>query len=208
MKYVAFDTSSRYLLIAASGEKRAFKATLAPRTQQEEFFPLLESVLQTASLPIKEIELIAAGIGPGSYTSLRVGVTAARTMAQALDVPVLALDSLQLCAFQALRSGYRAGELTVVRRLRKGEYYAAVYRVNDHIITLQPPHIVKAEKLSDYKNRICFAGDADGAQADEFVPDGSELFDAVEERLKHQQPASWHELLPLYLRKSYAEEKD
>lgn len=208
MKYIAFDTSSPYLLVAAAGERKVYKALLAPRTQQEEIFPFLERALVEASLKPEDIELIAAGVGPGSYTSLRVGVTAARTMAQALDVPVLALDSLRLCVYAAVRSGYAAKEISVARRLRKGEYYAAVYRINDQIVTMQAPQIVKAEKLLDFKNRVCFSGDADEGLAREIVPDGSELIYAVEEALKQQKPTDWRKLLPVYLRKSYAEEKD
>lgn len=208
MRFAGFDTSSGHMLIAASGKKQAYTAIYAPRTLQEEFFPALEKLLEQSGLKIEEIEFIAAGIGPGSYTSLRVGITAARTMAQVLDVPVYALDSLRLGVYAALRIGYEEKKVTVIRKLRKGEYYATVYSIEEKVLTVQEPHIVSSDRITAYQNRICLKGDAEAGAAIQFVPDGSELIAAIKEAVSEQEPVSWQELLPLYLRKSYAEERD
>src|SRR5262249_57569166 len=68
---------------------------------------------------------IAVGLGPGLFTGLRVGVTTARTMAQALRVPVVGVASLDLVAYP-LRHTNRL--VAAVLDARRGEVFHARYR--------------------------------------------------------------------------------
>jgi tRNA threonylcarbamoyladenosine biosynthesis protein TsaB len=150
VKVLAFDTSSSATVV---GLMRGDGSTLSAldRRQpgerpghQERMLPLAFELLERARIELAAIERIAVGIGPGTFTGLRVGIATARALAQALDcaiVPVCCLQALAQGAPRAL-SGESAEEELVVGELtalsltdaRRGELFAAVYRLEgaDH----------------------------------------------------------------------------
>ena len=86
--------------------------------------PALERLLKSAGLAAKEIGLVVAGTGPGSFTGMRVGVGTARSLAFAAGCPVIGVPT-----FDALAAGAPAdaAHVAVVRDARKGEVYFALY---------------------------------------------------------------------------------
>src|SRR5438270_13363286 len=85
---------------------------------------LARGVLEQAGVGWKEIERLAVGVGPGTFTGLRVGVATARGLAQSLDAELVGVSSLQ-----ALAEGADAdvqGVLSVIDA-RRGEIFAAAY---------------------------------------------------------------------------------
>ena len=103
-------------------------------------FQSMEEMLARSGQSLSEIDCFAAGAGPGSFTGVRVGLTAAKGLAEALNKPVAAVSNLRaLAAFGA--SERRA----VVLDARRGEVYAAVY---DAKLNLMQPEIVI--KFSDW----------------------------------------------------------
>jgi len=85
--------------------------------------PSIESLLKTAGL--RRPDYVAVGIGPGSYTGLRIGVTVARTLAWTWEVPLLGIGSMTALA---LESGWQARPVVTLVDAKQGEVYAAVYR--------------------------------------------------------------------------------
>jgi len=86
--------------------------------------PALERLLKAAGLAAKELRLVVAGTGPGSFTGMRVGVGAARSLAYAAGCPVVGVPS-----YDALAAGAPAAAPTVaaVRAARREEVYFALY---------------------------------------------------------------------------------
>ena len=86
--------------------------------------PALERLLGAAGLAAKDLGLVVAGTGPGSFTGMRVGVGAARSLAFAAGCPVLGVPS-----FEALAAGAPGDPPAVaaVRDARRGEVYFALY---------------------------------------------------------------------------------
>ena len=64
---------------------------------------LIEQCFQSAHLPMSKLEAIAISQGPGSYTALRIGISAAKGIAYGLDIPLIAIDTLQALAMAASR---------------------------------------------------------------------------------------------------------
>ncbi len=96
-----------------------------------------------------DISLIAVARGPGGFTGTRVGIVAARTLAQQLDLPLFAVSSLEAAAWQAIlehpdaeASPTPAGDIAVEMPARRGQVFAAVYSVqrdaSDRLIGLVP----------------------------------------------------------------------
>lgn len=88
--------------------------------------PLIKEVVEEAGCTFKDIDLIVCSKGPGSFTGLRIGLATARTMALALDVPVLGLNTLDIMA-----KHYDVEEsLLVVLETKRQDFYARYYDSN------------------------------------------------------------------------------
>ncbi|MBL7952600.1 MAG: tRNA (adenosine(37)-N6)-threonylcarbamoyltransferase complex dimerization subunit type 1 TsaB [Flavobacteriales bacterium] len=70
----------------------------------------IDEVMKEAGLPLKELSAVAVGIGPGSYTGLRIGLSAAKGLCYALEIPVIGISTLHTLVAAARERG----ELTAV----------------------------------------------------------------------------------------------
>ena len=121
----------------------------------------IESVLKEASIKITTLNAIAVSKGPGSYTGLRIGVSAAKGLAYALNIPLISVDTLQIMAFQAKQLSTEATYLCPMLDARRMEVYSRVYTRN-----LEPKNETQAiiideetaQQFKDYK-KIVFFGD-------------------------------------------------
>jgi tRNA threonylcarbamoyl adenosine modification protein YeaZ len=86
----------------------------------------VDAVLRRAGVKPGDLEAVAAGVGPGPYTGLRVGLMTARALGHALGIPVLGVCSLDVLAFEAART--IPGEFVVASDARRKEVYWARYR--------------------------------------------------------------------------------
>lgn len=89
------------------------------------FMPALHHMLSCANVTLRELQALAVAIGPGSFTGLRVGLAAAKGICQGLEIPAVAVSSLEALAAQCPVSPYPICSLIDSRR---GEYFAAFYR--------------------------------------------------------------------------------
>ncbi len=90
---------------------------------------LVNNLLESANMGWGEIDRIAAGLGPGTFTGLRVGLATARGLAQSLGVELAGVSSLRALAEPALRSGPGRSGVLAVLDARRGEAFAAAYGV-------------------------------------------------------------------------------
>src|SRR5204862_4960105 len=95
-----------------------------PQHHAEHLAPAIAYLLEQLDLSLDQLSAIGVGIGPGLFTGLRVGVTTAKVMAQALRIPLIAVPSLELLAFDARYSDRR-----VVPHLdaKRGEVFHPTY---------------------------------------------------------------------------------
>ena len=126
MRTIAIETSTNVGSVAcvANGKpvcERVFKEGLA---HGRDLVRELDECARAAEWERGDIELVAVSIGPGSYTGLRVGVAAAKTLAYALSVPVMAVCSLDVMAENGPRT---ADYAAVVVDARRGQIYGAFY---------------------------------------------------------------------------------
>lgn len=94
------------------------------RRHAESLNPAVEQACQHAGITIGEIGAVAIDIGPGLFTGMRVGIAAAKAFAYALELPMIAVSSLDLVAFP-LR--FSAGRVAAVIDARKGQVFYAFY---------------------------------------------------------------------------------
>lgn len=98
--------------------------------------PMLKAALDQYGTTLKNIDLIAVTKGPGSFTSLRVGVVTAKTIAYAMDIPILGINTLEALAFGAaeLSSTSNASDLPITIKIRpvinaqRGQLFSSYYQ--------------------------------------------------------------------------------
>ncbi len=89
--------------------------------------PSITNLLSTVGLDKADLEGIAVTSGPGSYTSLRIGISIAKGLAYSLDIPLIGISTLQCVAFNSIISPHLICSLIDAR---KGELYSALFRYN------------------------------------------------------------------------------
>lgn len=88
--------------------------------------PMIDEILQTAHLRSSDIEAVAVTSGPGSYTGLRIGTSTAKGLCLALNVPLLAVGTLELLAYQASVHNEKEALLCPMIDARRMEVYSMV----------------------------------------------------------------------------------
>lgn len=124
MILLAFDTSSEHgsLALFRGGALLEERAVDAPDGFGHVLFGEIEALLRRHGVGLREVDRIVAASGPGSFTGIRVGLTAAKALAEALGCPVAAVSTLQ-----ALASFGSAARRVAVLDARRGEVYAGLF---------------------------------------------------------------------------------
>lgn len=131
---LAFDTATS---ATAVGLRLADGSVIEARDDPEpgtrpghatRLLPLAGELLARAEVGWDELERIAVGVGPGTFTGLRIGVATARGLAQSLGTPLVGVSSLRALAHTATGpAGEKADVAIAVIDARRGEAYLAVY---------------------------------------------------------------------------------
>lgn len=191
----------------------------------------IDAALKSCQLNFKDLDLLCTTRGPGSFTGIRVGIGAIKTLAYALNLPVFAPNSLELLAFPRTQEGDFC--LTLLNAY-KNQCYTAVYKANkaDHSkneylqaittpCSLTLPEIEKLA-LSYPKNTLVELGD--GLQVynsswsstfknhffskqPDLAPKASTFGLILKDFDLEKQFLKWNQIVPLYIRASEAEEK-
>lgn len=224
MKILALETSAKSVS-AAVVENSSVLASAYQNiglTHSVTLMPLIDSMLKNAGLTAKDMELIAVAAGPGSFTGLRIGVSAAKGLAWALELPCCGVSTLEAMAENA-----RSFEGTVICAMdaRRQQIYNAVFDCRDGVLTRQREDRavgldVLAEELKNSNNRKIVVGDgaklcytylSERGISCRMAPPDSLYQKAVGVGLAAQRMAAEgrtvtaQELRPVYLRLSQAE---
>lgn len=93
-------------------------------THSKTVLPMVEQILKTSGVSLKELRAIAVAAGPGSFTGLRIGVAAAKGLALAADKPCIGVSTLAATAYNVAD-----GFVCVAMDARAGQVYAALFRM-------------------------------------------------------------------------------
>ena len=124
---LAIDTSSNIVSVALSHAGEVL-ASLTWRTMQNhtiELLPNLVRLLQQAKLELGSVEAIIVAKGPGSFNGLRVGISTAKGLASALNIPLLGVNTLEAEAYPFAFTGL---PLRPVQKAGREEIATALYR--------------------------------------------------------------------------------
>ncbi|MDA3912639.1 tRNA (adenosine(37)-N6)-threonylcarbamoyltransferase complex dimerization subunit type 1 TsaB [Oleiagrimonas sp.] len=130
MNLLALETATESCSVALlRGEDLFERSEIAPRRHAELALPMAEAVLADAGLRRADLDGIAVGRGPGSFTGVRLAVSLAQGLALALDLPVVTVSSLAALAMEAPVDG---GPVLALIDARMGEIYAGAFARDAH----------------------------------------------------------------------------
>lgn len=110
-------------------------------------FALLEEALRAARIQREEIDAIAVGLGPGSYTGIRAAIALAQGWQLAREINLIGISSVKSLAVQAFENGIR-GRANFVVDAQRNEFYLAVYQIgNDGASEAEPLRIATFEEV-------------------------------------------------------------
>ncbi len=191
MNYLAINTSQSSLTVIAKKGKTLCVSEVADAAAQHSvrLMPEIDAILKQADLALSECDFLACVVGPGSFTGVRIGISAVKGLCLAAEKPALAVTSLDVLAYAE-----EGGERLALVDAGNGFSYACGYN-SANAVDFAPARI-PAEEVARLENSgyraVRTADTARGLQA------------AVEAKCGEIAPAS--ELKALYLRKSAAEE--
>lgn len=120
--------------------------------------------MEVAGLALKDLDAVAVGIGPGSYTGLRIGLSAAKGLCYALDKPIIGLSTLgTLVAAARTQHGPFFGTLWPMIDARRMEVFAQPYSADGHPVTDAAPLILDEAWASLPDLRVVFGDGTDKA---------------------------------------------
>ena len=131
MIILAADTSSQALSVALKTESFFEERTSAGRSVQhsERLVPTIIELCKDAGITTKDIEVLACTRGPGSFTGLRIGMSALKGMAYALDKPLVSVSTMEVLANAV--PCFDGAVVTVMDAKKQRWYLAAFEKKND-----------------------------------------------------------------------------
>jgi len=149
MLLLAVDTASRTggLAVLKDGLLAGEVSTASDETYSSRLFRHLDFLLRELNLETRDFDVFAVNAGPGSFTGLRVGLTAVKAWAEVFAKPVVAVSGLEAVAAQASPASYDALIAPVIDAHR-GQIYAALYKVSDsRLVAEEREQVCTAEEF-------------------------------------------------------------
>ncbi|CAA9501268.1 MAG: tRNA threonylcarbamoyladenosine biosynthesis protein TsaB [uncultured Solirubrobacteraceae bacterium] len=139
MKLLAFDTATPATVVAlldANNDVSEDRHVPSPGERPghaSQLLPLAAGLLERAGLSFADLDRIAVGTGPGTFTGLRIGVSTARALAQASGAQLVGVSTLRVLAEAVMAEA--DGPVMSVLDARRGEAFVAAYDGDDEVVT-------------------------------------------------------------------------
>jgi len=224
MKILGIDTSTMMGAVGIVDDDSliAELRTNIELTHSERLMMHIDSLLKSAHLTLADIDGFSVTLGPGSFTGLRIGITAVKAMAYATGKPIAGVQTLDVLADNLPYAKY---QVCPILDARKKQVYAAIYKSTDtKRLTLMPGSVMTPEELAEkieeptiflgegayvyrefFEGRLCcqavFAPKSAG------YPSGAAVAFRGLKDIQAGRVADPMSLVPSYIRKSDAEEK-
>jgi len=123
----------------------------------EKLHVFIDEILAETAVSFSQLSAIAVSSGPGSYTGLRIGVSAAKGLSFALAIPLISIDTLTSMAHQlTIENGWVVPMIDA----RRMEVYSALFNSNKQMVRGVEAQIITAESFAEIEETIYFIGDS------------------------------------------------
>lgn len=218
MNILAVDTSSGCCAAALYRDDRLIADVVFNHGKNHSVYlmPMIQEMMAACACDLSAVDYFACGVGPGSFTGVRIGVTTIKTFAQVYNRPCVGVDSLYaMCRVER----YVDGLVVAMTDARRERVYAHVTLGGKTVLESQvlPVHEL-TDRLRAYNKQVLFIGDGGSVYAGLLESSGlncrinrskllkaSYIIDAALERIAQGNVESYLSLAPNYVMKSQAE---
>jgi tRNA threonylcarbamoyladenosine biosynthesis protein TsaB len=151
-------TTNCSVSISKSGKVIALKEDFNDKySHSERLHCYIDDVISECNFTLKDLDAIAVSKGPGSFTGLRIGVSAAKGLCVSLDIPLISVNTLESLAHQVKEKMHTIIPMLDARRM---EFYSAVFSGNKEQIRETKAEILDQHSFSEYNKgeNIFFIG--------------------------------------------------
>ncbi|MGC8602232.1 MAG: tRNA (adenosine(37)-N6)-threonylcarbamoyltransferase complex dimerization subunit type 1 TsaB [Desulfomonilaceae bacterium] len=222
MLILAAHTATSRLGIAVTKNGQIISEEILPSSREhlENIISAIEKVVFDADIELDNIEGLGIAIGPGSFSGIRVGLSVFKGLAMALNVDVAGISTLEILTWQAVDTGSLAIPLIDAGR---GEVYTGIFKkLTNNVEIIQAPRLLARNEIAsfvsaNYRTQITLCGTQDLLDmVDKKIISPRKMITTAspgvcgilaEPRLNNGLHDNIHKLIPLYIRRSDAEEK-
>jgi tRNA threonylcarbamoyladenosine biosynthesis protein TsaB len=175
MRILAIDTTTKFLTLAIYDNGRVAEYNLETGNKLSSLLvPTIKRALEALGLNPGDIDYFAAGIGPGSFTGIRLGLSAIKGFSLALDKPIIGVATLDALAMNAPLSDKKI--ITAIDA-KRGLVYSCVYKYKDGKLTKTIPYslLTKNEFYRNIKPLSIIFGDALNLYRDDIKKNSGEV---------------------------------
>lgn len=163
MKILGIDSTAKSASVAVLENKKILSSFYINTglTHSQTLMPMLESALKCADVTHKDLDLIAVNKGPGSFTGIRIGVAAAKGLADTTNIKTVGISTLESMTYNLIGCNCIA---VAVMDARCSQVYTALFRINDsEIIRITDDEAMSvmdlAKKLKSFDEELILVGD-------------------------------------------------
>jgi tRNA threonylcarbamoyladenosine biosynthesis protein TsaB len=145
LKRLVLDTATDYLFVSFYEDKDEINYIYQKGHQNhsETLVSSIEHLLKEENLHIKDIDEIYVGIGPGSYTGIKIAVVVAKMFSYTLNIPLFKVSSLALIASS------KKGKNMAYIDARRGNGFIGLYQVNDFVTLVEEDQFITLETMKE-----------------------------------------------------------
>ncbi|TKF34447.1 tRNA (adenosine(37)-N6)-threonylcarbamoyltransferase complex dimerization subunit type 1 TsaB [Enterovibrio norvegicus] len=151
-KILAVDTATENCSVALKiGNDTIVRCEMAPREHTVKILPMVDSVLAEAGVTLRELDALAFGRGPGSFTGVRIGIGIAQGLAFGADIPMVGISTMAAMAQQAYRCNQSTQVLSAIDARMNEIYFGGYQRLDNgdwetvHAEAVLPPEMLAAQ---------------------------------------------------------------
>lgn len=160
---LSLETATKVCSVALhrDGELMQIKEVNADYSHSENLTVFIQEVLRESSVSFDDLDAVAVSKGPGSYTGLRIGVSSAKGLCYGLNIPLIAVETLQAMSLLAVeRQQVKEGVYLPMIDARRMEVFCAGYTVAGELIRPTTAEIVAEDTFADLsKPNVYYFGD-------------------------------------------------
>lgn len=175
MKILTLDTSNETCSIALLEDDKVITEQHRNGMKQhsETLMPLIKETLECEKITLDDIDLIGCGIGPGSFTGVRIAIATAKAFCDVKKIPVVGINSLEAQAYNCLDENKKDCKIISMIDARNDNVYFAVYRVkNGEVSIYKNPEAIKISSIIeffDFNEPVYIVGDVEKSKIEPLI---------------------------------------
>jgi len=169
MKILGIDTSTGYLSLAIYDDGAVYECNIeAGRRLSALLAPFMQKALEASSVSIRDIDYFACGLGPGSFTGMRIGIAAIKGLAWAGKKPAVGISSLDIIARNVKDTDH---DIVTAVDAKRGLVYCCIYRSKKGAFKRVSPYMLLAKEqlIKKISPGSVLLGDAAGLYKEFFL---------------------------------------